>query len=159
MMFIPRPKGLGSEKFLKLNDKEEVSGFFKGEIYIFNHHWSNKRGVECTGTDCPICAIDPDNRANFRFRVNFIISNNDQWIPKIFESNGETYDSLVKLDRKYDLTKTLVEITRSGVQQNTKYHILPVANYPITKEMQDKLNAVTLLPLSRNRIPDGAEHE
>lgn len=156
MLFTPRSKGLGSDSFLKLNDKEEVSGFFKGEIYKFYRHWANNRSIECVGAECPVCKVDPENKPGFRFRINFITTKEGHWFPKIFEGGGEIYDSLVNLDRKYDLTKTAVEITRRGLKQNTKYDILPLVNYPITKEIDAKLKSVSLLALSTDKVEDAS---
>lgn len=148
MLFEPRPKGLGKENFLTLNDKEEVSGFFRGEIYTYKRHWTSNRSQECTGQECPFCKADPESYPSFRFRINFITSRDGQWVSKIFEGGGETYDLLTNLDRKYDLTKTPIEITRQGLKQSTKYHIMPLLNQPITKEMEAKLKSVALLALS-----------
>jgi hypothetical protein len=149
MLFTPRQKGLGSDNFLKLNDKEEVAGYFTGEIYKFKRHWSNNKGIECTGAEtCPICRIDSDNYPAFRFRINFVTTKDGQWVAKIFEGGGETYDQLTTLDRKYDLTTTAVEITRHGLKQNTKYMIMPLVNQPLTKEMESKIKSVSLQPLS-----------
>jgi hypothetical protein len=148
MLFTPRPKGLGRDSFLSLNDREEVTGIFKGEPYTFKRHWTNQRSVECTGEGCPICSVDPESYPSFRFRINFIISKEGQWIPKIFEGGGETYDLLTSLDKKVDLSKTFVDISRQGLKQNTKYHFFARNNEPMTKEMKAKIDSVQLLPLS-----------
>jgi hypothetical protein len=148
MLFTPRQKGLGKENFLTLNDKEEVTGIFSGEIFTYKRHWSNNRSQECIGQDCPFCKAEPDKYPAFRFRINFITTKDGKWVSKIFEGGGETYDQLASLDRKFDLSKTIVEITRRGLKQNTKYDILPLTNQPITKEMETKIKGVTLLPLS-----------
>lgn len=155
MLFTPREKGLGAENFLKLNDKEEVTGLFKGEIYTFKRHWVNTRGSECPGAGCPVCAVDPEkNYPSFRFRINFVTSRDGQWISKIFEGGGETYDLLVSLDKKFDLAKTVVDITRRGIKQNTKYDILPRLDQPLTKEMLSKINSVDLLALSAVKVEE-----
>ncbi len=156
MLFKPRPKGLGKENFLKLNDNEEISGVFRGEIHTFKRHWVNQRSVECPGDDtCPICNVDPDNYPSFRFRINFITTKNGEWIAKIFEGGGELYDMLVTIDRKFDLSRTAVEITRMGLKQNTKYSVLPRLDMPITEAMEEKLSSVSLLPLTA-AIPEAA---
>lgn len=149
MMFAPRPKGLGKESFLKLNDQEEITGVFRGEIYLYKRHWINKRGIECSGESCPVCKADAkkENYPSFRFRINFITSKDGQWIAKIFEGGSEVYDSLTRLDKKHDLSKTAVEITRAGLGTSTKYHILPLKDYPMTKELEATLKSVTLKPL------------
>jgi hypothetical protein len=148
MLFTPRPKGLGKENFLRLNDQEEATGIFRGEIYTFKQHWVNGRGTECTGSGCQMCASDPDHYPAFRFRVNFIQSNNGQFSAKIFEGGGGIYDSLVSLEKKFDLSKTIVDIARSGTKKNTKYQILPRVDMPVTQELESRLRAVPLLQLS-----------
>lgn len=155
MLFTPRQKGLGKESFLTLNDKEEVTGLFRGEIYTFKRHWVNNRGTECIGTDCPVCKVDPEkNYPSFRFRINFVTTKEGQWIAKIFEGGGETYDLLTSHDKKFDLTKTVVDITRRGLKQNTKYDITPRLDQPITKEMEAKIKLVGLLALSVEKVPE-----
>lgn len=147
MMFAPRVKGLGADSFLKLNDKEEVTGVFSGEIYTFKRHWVANRGSECIGEGCTICAADPEAFPSFRFRVNFVTTKDGQWVSKIFEGGGETYDLLVNHDKKFDLGKTIVDITRMGLKTNTKYNILPRLDQPISREMEAKIKSVTLLAL------------
>lgn len=155
MLFEPRSKGLGKDSFLKLNDKEEVTGIFRGEIHTFRRHWtSSNRSQECTGENCPLCKADPENYPAFRFRINFVSNRDGQWFAKIFEGGGELYDSLTNLDRKFDLTKTIVEITRRGLKQNTKYDILPLVNHVLTKEMEAKIKSVSLLHLSTEKVEE-----
>lgn len=157
MLFVPRPKSLGKDNFLKLGDKEEVTGVFKGELYTFRRHWTNNRSTECAGEGCPICKEDPENYPAFRFRANFITTKDGRWLPKIFEGGGELYDQLTNLDRKFNLVKTVVDIARSGLKQNTKYNVVPRTDIPITKEMEAKIAAVELLPLSNGEVEPGAE--
>jgi hypothetical protein len=150
MMFEPRPKGLGKDNFLKLNDKEEVTGIFRGDIRKFRRHWidATDRSQDCTGKDCSACKQFPDKAPAFRFRINFAVLKGDQLIPRIFEGSGEIYDMLTTLDKKVDLSKTPIEITRTGLKQNTRYTFFPMHNMPFTKEMEAKLKALPLLPLS-----------
>jgi hypothetical protein len=154
MLFAPRPKSLGKDAFLKLSDKEEVTGIFRGEIHTFRRHWANNRGVECGGEGCAICQADPENYPAFRFRINFITTKDGKWLAKIFEGGGELYDTLTSLDKKFDLSKTVVEITRLGLKQNTKYNVLPRIDQPVSKEMEAKIGAVGLLPLTATDGPN-----
>ena len=149
MLFAPRPKGLGKENFLRLNDQEEVTGIFRGDIYLFKRHWANNRSSECPGAGCQLCATQlKENYAAFRFRINFVAYKNGQWIAKVFEGGGATYDLLTSLDKKFDLSKIFIDITRRGMRQNTKYDILPRTDQPITQEMEAKIKAIQLVPLS-----------
>ena len=150
MMFKPRPKGLGKDNFLKLTDGEEVTGVFRGDIYMFKNHWmgNGSPSVECSGADCPVCATKPPKGPSTRFRVNFVTTKDGQWVAKIFEGGGELYDQLVVLDKKFDLSSTVVDLSRTGKDKNTRYNVLPRKDVPITKEMDAKIQAVKLLPLS-----------
>lgn len=153
MLFVPRPKGLGKDNFLKLGDGEEVTGVFRGEVYSFRQHWRSNGGVECSGEGCQICAEPPPEGEKprypaFRFRVNFITSKDGKWVAKIFETGGEVYDALTSLDKKFGLDKTVVDLARSGQKKDTKYTIVPRPDQPLTKEMMDKIKAVPLLPLT-----------
>jgi hypothetical protein len=156
MLFTPRTKGLGKENFLRLSDQEECSGLFRGDIYTFKRHWINGRSEECKSVACTICASDPENRPSFRFRVNFVTYKNGQWVAKIFEGGGEIYDLLTNLDRKFNLSSTLIDITRRGTQQNTKYDILPRVDQPITQEMEARIKTIPLLPLAAIPPAQGA---
>src|SRR3990167_8255670 len=156
MLFAPRPRSLGKDAFLKLADKEEVTGLFKGEIHTFKRHWTNQRSVECIGEGCSVCSVDKENYPAFRFRINFVTTKDGAWIAKIFEGGGELYDILVTLDKKFDLGKTVVDITRNGVKQNTKYNVIPRMDIPVTKEMREKIEAVGTLPLSAEAPEPGA---
>lgn len=160
MMFAPRPKGLGKDNFLKLGDKEEVTGLFRGEIYSYRHHWQNRRGVECIGPDCQYCKETTEegkpNYPRFRFRVNFVTTKDGKWVAKIYEGGGEIYDQLVSLDRKFDLSKTVIDISRSGTGANTKYNIIPRLDIPLNDEMKKQLEAVELLPLTSEAVEQEA---
>src|SRR4051812_37563347 len=102
MLFTPRAKGLGKDCFLKLKDQEEVTGIFCGEIYTFKQHWVTGKSLgECTGVGCLFCANDPSGYPSFRFRINFIVSQEKQLIAKIFEAGGEVYDTLASMDKKF----------------------------------------------------------
>lgn len=159
MLFNPRPKGVG---FLKLADGEEVSGAFVGAPYTFRQHWVKGRGAECQGEGCTFCAnpeLDKDGKAKFpgfRFRINFVTTIDGKYAARIFEGGGKTYDKLVALDKKFDLTNTSVEITRRGVKQNTDYDFYP--GKPITEKVRAQIKAVELLPLGAGQAaPEMAE--
>lgn len=165
MLFVPRPKGLGKDNFLKLADKEEVMGVFQGAPYTYRRHWVSGRSVECPSEGCQICAAPPEldergrnkNAPTFRFRINFVTTKDGKWIPKIFEGGGELYDQLTSLDKKFDLSKTVVEIQRIGMKQSTKYNVLPRVDMPLNEEMAAKIKATPLLPLSVEESGSSAE--
>jgi hypothetical protein len=145
MMFTPRPKGLGKDNFVKLNDRESLLGIFRGDIYTFKRHWANNKSETCTGAECPICKVDAKNYPSFRFRINFLT---DNMLPKIFEGGAETYDALTEVDKSSDLAKCLVQITRRGLSKKTSYEFEAQVKTPITKEARAKIDSIPLLPLS-----------
>jgi hypothetical protein len=148
MLFKPRPKGLGKENFIRLKDREEITGVFRGEIQETWTHWVNRRPIECVGEGCQTCVAAPQAKARFRFRVNLVTSKDGKYVAKIFESGGETYDAFAAWGAKFDLTKMIVDIQRVGSgQDDTKYVLMPRVDKPITPEMEAQISAVTLIPL------------
>lgn len=143
MMFTPRQKGIGKDNFIKLQDRESVIGVFVGEIFTFKRHWINDRGEICQGgkEKCQFCKDDPKTYPSFRFRVNFI---NDTMCAKIFEGGGEAHDALCLLDKKYDLSKTLVEIIRKGKGTRTTYDFEILTDQKVPTD----ISKVSLLSLS-----------
>jgi hypothetical protein len=150
MMFTPRPKGIGKDNYLNIDDGGEVTGVFKGDIHKYRSHWmqSQNRSLDCIGADCAICKQDPENYPAFKFRVNFITSKDGKWIAKVYQGGGKVYDMLVALDKKFDLSKTVVDISRSGKKQNTQYTITPRLDQPLSKEMAAAIAKVEPLSLS-----------
>lgn len=158
MMFKPRPKGLGKDNFLKIEDGGEVTGVLKGEVHAFRKHWmgGNMPSVECPGKDCPVCATNPPKGAAPRYRVNFITSKDGQWSAKIFEFGNELYDQFFALNKKFDIANIVLDIGRTGKDKNTRYNILARPDIQITKEMRAKIDAVPLLALSAEEAQEGA---
>lgn len=128
----------GSKNFLKLKDKESISGIFMGELYEFFILWDNKKAKEVPeGT--------PDSK--FRFRVNFVSKEGSVYAPKIFEQGATVYRQLAELHEEYDLEKTVIKITRNGSGTDTTYSLLPLLKQVVTKETAEHLKNIELLPL------------
>jgi hypothetical protein len=147
MKFTPRAKGPCGE-FLKLGDKESVTGVFRGDPYKFSQHWvPGGGGGPCTGKGCELCAEGA--KKSFRFRINFLQLENGDWKPKIFEQGGMTYDKLADLHAGgYDLERTIVTVTRKGSGKETEYAILPKPKGDVTPEIEKKLSAIKLVALT-----------
>lgn len=132
------PESGGSKNFLKLKDKESISGIFMGNLHEFFVLWDNKKSREVTeGT--------PDSK--FRFRVNFVTKEGAVYVPKIFEQGSSVYRQLSELHEEYDLEKTVIKITRNGSGTDTTYSLLPLLKQVITKDVADHLKEIELLPL------------
>lgn len=139
------PEGGGGKNFLKLKDKESVSGIFMGSLHEFFVLWeSGKTRVVAEGT--------PD--AKFRFRVNFVAKEGAVYVPKIFEQGLVVYRQLSELHEEYDLESIVVKVTRNGIGTDTTYSLLPLLKQQITKETAAHLKALELLPLEAK--PSGA---
>jgi hypothetical protein len=151
MLFQPRPKGLGKDNFVKLGDGQEIMGVFRGTPHTFRQHWINNQSTECIGAECPLCKAEQSKaeprKPSFRFRINLITTVDGKYVPKIFEGGGELYDDLVDLDKKFNLAATPVSIMRRGLKKDTRYSIIPRADKPVTKEMEELISQVKLLPL------------
>lgn len=150
MPWEPREKGIVN--LLKLKSGESVKGVFRGEPYKFKQHWKNNRSSLCQGLDCILCEeVDDEGKSrypNFRFRVNFVISENGQWVAKVFEQGGRVYDKIEGLSTEYDLNKVQVKITRYGTDQSTNYEIVPLPRGEVTPEMETKIAGVKLNDLN-----------
>src|ERR1700676_1785789 len=109
------PQG-GSENFIKLKDKESITGVFVGEPYDFSVLWGNKKSeVVPEGTP----------NAKFRFRINFVVKANTGYVAKIFEQGPGIYKRLIKLNSEFQgLDTVVVKISRLGSTMNdTEYFI------------------------------------
>jgi hypothetical protein len=139
--------------FVKLKDKQSIKGIFRGEIFDFKQHWTRSaqgdRSQVCKGQGCPICAVSP-KKPTFKFRVNFVTTENGAFIARIFESNAGVYVTLRDMAKAgYNLEKTKVQITRNGEGRDTKYTILPVANSPLTTQHEQEIAKVVLHDLTQ----------
>lgn len=162
------PRGKGIVNLIKLKSGESVKGIFRGDPYQFKQHWKNGRGYPCQGMDCLLCKeVDEEGKPrypNFRFRVNFIISENGQWVAKVFEQGGRVYDKVEALSTEYALDKIQVKITRYGTDKsNTNYEIVPLPRGEVTPEMEKKISEVKLNDLNpyqaTSETPDANEDE
>jgi hypothetical protein len=136
--------GVSSESFLKLKDKDTVTGVFRGEPYDFMQHWVGNRSTPCTeDKSCPHCK--DGNKPSFRFRINFIVKAEGAYKAMIFEQGWTVYTDLRALNKDYSLEKYAMKITRSGTTKNdTKYTILPVPKGELNDAALKALAGVTL---------------
>jgi hypothetical protein len=132
------PESGGSKNFLKLKDKESISGIFRGDLFEFYVLWENGRS-KVVSEDTP--------EAKFRFKVNFVVKEGSVYVPKIFEQGAMVYRQLAELHDEYDLENTVVKLTRNGTGTETTYSLLPLLKQTITKETLALLESIELLPL------------
>jgi len=140
MRFDSNPTTGGSVDFLKLKDKESVTGVFRGDVHEFSGIWKDGKQT-----------VVPDGTAgaSFRFRINFVTKENNELVSKIWEQGVTVYNQLKDLHTEYNLLETIVKITRSGSgPSDTSYSILPIKKHEVTKEMEKQMSAVELKELA-----------
>lgn len=107
----------GSKGYVKLRDKESVTGIFRGDPREFFVVWKDGKSIEV-----------PEGTAGskFRFRINFVVKEGASYVPKIFEQGQVVYEQLSAFHQEYDLEKTVMKITRNGEKLDTSYTIMPL---------------------------------
>ncbi|MEQ1665889.1 MAG: hypothetical protein ABL927_10990 [Bdellovibrionales bacterium] len=132
------PSDGGSKNYLKLKDKESVTGIFMGDIHEFFVVWENgKSRIVPEGTP----------RSSFRFKINFVIKNGSVFEPKIWENGSLVYSQLRELHEEYKLDQIVVKVTRNGTGMDTTYSVLPLLKQVISPETMAYLQKLELLSL------------
>lgn len=146
MRFDANPETNGSADFLKLKDKETVTGVFRGEVYEFTGLWKEGKFLLGEGK-------------SFRFRVNFITKDETgAYVAKVWEQGVTVYNQLKDLHAEYDLPQTIVKITRSGSgPSDTSYSVLPIKKSEVSEALEKQLAAVELKDISHQDKPKGIE--
>lgn len=139
-----KAKSEDTRNYVKMKSGESVVGVCMGEPFEFKTHWGDdNRTTVCTGAGCPFCA--DKKKSAFRFRVNFIVKEDNKYIAKILEMGWNFYEELQMLDKEYHpIENYALKITRQGEKLSTKYSIIPVANGKITPEKEKEISKVVL---------------
>lgn len=154
--------GEDSKAFVKLKDGGMIYGVLRGDIYEFRQHWVNGRSEVCPEKDCPLCAEagnDKKKKASFRFRLNMIVNEDGNYVPKVFEQGWKVYSQLRELHKEYELEKTLIKVTRSGSgPQDTEYMVVPAAKQ-VTAAQLATISKIELLDVSHDATPESEPQE
>lgn len=143
----------GGGSFLKLKDRESVTGVFLGDVHEFFTLWQDGKSM-----------IVPEGtpKAAFRFRINFIVKSGDGYAAKIFENGATVYRDLGALHEEYNLETVAVKLTRNGVGLETTYSLMPLLKTQINEAIRvtpllqldkDKAEAVTQATSSVDGVP------
>lgn len=150
---VGKQKGEGSLEggvFLKLKDGEKVKGIFVGDPQIFRLHWpKGENSSPCAGKEtCAKCKAG--DKPKFRFRINFLTKADDAWVAKVWEQSYGIYLDLKEMhENAYPLPTTLVTVSRTGENQETRYRIMPVKdNGGMTPKHFETLAKIPLNKLS-----------
>lgn len=134
----------GGGHYIKLKDKESVTGIFMGEPHEFAIVWENGKSRHVpTGT--------PGSK--FRFNINFVVKEGTTYVPKIYEGGPQIYNQMADINEEYPLEETPVKITRNGTGLDTEYNLMPMLKNPLTKEIKDYLATITLHKLGESEPP------
>ena len=123
-------KKKGSSIFIKMKSGDSVTGVLVGEPKIFYCEWVNgkpsKSEIEFQGS-------------KRRFLSNFAVVENGTFVMKVFENSDNVYKKIAKLNAGgYELSETLLTITRDGERLDTEYSVLP-SPHPLTDVQKDIL--------------------
>jgi hypothetical protein len=125
----------GGKNFVKLKDKESISGIFMGDTHEFFCLWQDGKYKEVP---------EGTAGASFRFRINFVVKEGTVYVPKILEQGKTVYQQLSELHDEYNLENVVIKITRSGTTKNdTTYTLLPLRQ-EISEETKAYLKTVKL---------------
>lgn len=87
----------------------------------------------------PATEVVPGDNVKWRFRVNVVPAEaGKEPQAKIFEHGAMVYEQLFDLSKEYDLSQTVIAITRTGSGLRTTYKIMPAAKQP-SAEMLTRL--------------------
>jgi hypothetical protein len=137
MKFLDESDGqsFDTKDFVRLKDGEEVSGVCAGEVFKFKQHWNGQRSEVCTQDNlCTHCAQGA--KAQFRFRVNFIVKEGSGYLAKILEQGWNLLEELDFLNTESGghLEKHVIKISRKGKTMNdTKYRVKDMGALPVEK--------------------------
>lgn len=132
------PESGAGKNYLKIKDKESVSGIFRGKLHEFFVRWENGKASQVE---------EGHPEGKFRFRVNFVVKEGPSYVPKIFEQGLTVYRQLAELHEEYDLENIVVKITRNGTGTDTTYSILPLLKQELSPEAKDFISKMELHPL------------
>lgn len=135
--------------FIRLKDGDSVRGVFRGDPFVFRQHWVGQSTIRCPDNDtCERCKAG--EKPAFRFKLNFIVKENDQLAVKVLEQGWKLYQALNDLQAGgWDLEKNFVVIKRTGKGKNdTVYSANPVPNGTLGPEGLKSVEALTLTNFS-----------
>ena len=135
-----------SDNFVKLADKEKISGVLSGDFYTYRDHWTGARSEVCSGAGCAHCKAGL--KAKARFRINILVKNGEAFTAKILNGGSTMYEQLRALNEDYPLESTVITIQRNGVGMDTSYNFLPAKDGAVTPKMKEALDKVSLLDLN-----------
>ena len=119
--------GGGGGSFLKINDGETVKVRIVSDPVYFDNEYKGQLSA----------------------RIAWVVWNHDEQKPQIWQTNGATYNSvkdLVADDEYGDPTEYDIKITRTGIEQQTRYSVRPGAKrYSLEDDQLEQCNAIDII--------------
>lgn len=140
----------GPSNYVRLKDKESITGIFRGEVFDFYSVWESGK---------PRIVDESVFGARFRFKINFVVKEGASYVVKVFEQSKTVYEQLGALHDEYDLEKTLIKITRNGTgKSDTTYTLLPLRQ-EVPPETLKHIETLPMNPLGQGPNNASASHE
>lgn len=131
---MPNREGNGISNYLKMDDGQNVTGVFRGEVHEFYQTWPP--GGQKQIFDVPTTGASP------RFKANFVMHEDGKFVAKVWEFGLTVYNQLAEISENYNIEETKVKITRRGVSKSTQWMIIPLG--PVDKKALAPIKAVEL---------------
>jgi len=110
-----RQTGGSGSFFISLKDGETVQGVFRGEPYGYYRKFPDKTEY-----------ADWADGRRFRFKVNFVVKEKDEYVAKIFEGSKTVSEQLLDVIEEYS-QDAVFKIKRAGTtKDDTRYTIMHV---------------------------------
>lgn len=147
-MFQPSPEtevySSSNNHFLKIKDKESITGIFRGKPFYFWQKWpKGEKPIKVPLDDKN--PTSPGPGFNFRFQINLVTLENGAWVAKIWDQGKIINTQIFDLQTAYkDISERPMIIKRSGSNMNdTTYSILPMFE-PLSQEQLTQIKNVKL---------------
>lgn len=108
--------------FVRLKDGEKALLVFPVQPYAYRQIWNTRENRSEIYDPAKHDGERPSGR--FAFSVLEPVPGTKEYVAKIFDASGETYDKIKTAIEKYG-PKYLYEITRKGSGTDTQYNVLP----------------------------------
>lgn len=141
------PESESGGKFLKFKSGESKNVLLLGDIYEFHQIFDDKERKSRL--------VSPNTKgAKPRFRINVAVNEDGEMKVKIFEFGLQIYNQLAALQEDYDLSTTVLKVSRQGERLDTEWLLLPLPPKAQPTEAQlAKIKAMDLHILEHKDAP------
>lgn len=139
----------GSSRFLKIKSGESVKGVCRGEVYEFYQKWENGKSIS---------SLKPQQGFRPKWRVNFIVFEAGAPKSKILEFGPMISNQLAALSEDYNLSETIIKISKTGSGMDTDYSVIPLKDKPfgeyVELQILDLKESAQVIPREDAPMPE-----